>query len=241
MRLFFVILFYFISLQHIFSKTTNEYLNYADSLVKDGKFAEMIEFLLPLESSFECETDINRYYYYGLVSGWFIRNHDYSLALSYLEKQARYSKQLKDFLFLSNIYSTNLDFIDRNKAEYYARKALLLDDEASRFSYSKDYSDQHIGRLHYLLGATAAYFGNKVLSKEHLNWINNNKGTVDIDLINHLETLTDSITGINNVIVSDSIRSNSLRIIKESIENKGVSQSSLVRMVKKDESFVEDI
>lgn len=229
--------------QFVYSQSTSSFLNHADSLVYEGKFAEVVKYLLPLESEFEDETDINKYHYYGLISAWYLRQNDYYSAIPFLEKQVRSNQaRIDDFLFLANIFSTDKKFIDRNKAEYYARKALLMDDEANRFSYSKDYTDKHIGRLHYLLGALAARGGNKIISEEHLKWINNNTGTVDIDLINHLHTLIDSISNQNNIIAHDTIRSNSYRLIKESLVNNSVLPFSSKTFFKQyNEVYEEDL
>lgn len=243
MRRFFIILCCLISSQFVYSKSTNTFLNHADSLVYEGKFAEVIKYLLPLESEFENETDKNKYHYYGLISGYYLRQNDYYSAIPFLEKQVSSNQaRIDDFIFLANIFSSDKRFIDRSKAEYYARKALLMDDEANRLSYSKNYADKHIGRLHYLLGVLAARCGNKIISEEHLNWINNNTGTVDLDLINHLHTLIDSIPNQNNIISYNTIRSDSHRLIKESLVNNSVLPSSSKTFFKQDnEIYKEDL
>ncbi|MBD5223715.1 MAG: CHAT domain-containing protein [Bacteroidales bacterium] len=227
MRYCIIILCCLVSSQFVYSKSTNAFLNHADSLVYEGKFEEVVKYLLPLESEFDNETEINKYHYYGLISGWYLRQNDYYAAIPFLEKQVRSNQaRIDDFLFLANIFSSDKKFIDRSKAEYYARKALLLDDEANRFSYSKDYTDQNISRLHYILGGLAARCGNKVISEEHLNWIKNNTGSIDPDLINHLKTLIDSIHNTNSIIACDTIRLDSHRLIKQSLANNSVLQSS---------------
>lgn len=241
MRYCIIILCCLVSSQFVYSKSTNAFLNHADSLVYEGKFEEVIKYLLPLESEFDNETEINKYHYYGLISGWYLRQNDYYAAIPFLEKQVRSNQaRIDDFLFLANIFSSDKRFIDRSKAEYYARKALLIDDEANRFSYSKDYTDKNIGRLHYILGGLAARCGNTVISEEHLNWIKNNTGTVDIDLINHLQTLVDNIHNQNNIILYDTIRSNSHRLIKESLVNNGVPLSSSKKIYKHDNDAREE-
>lgn len=241
MRRVFIILYCLISLQFVYSKSTNTFLNHADSLVYEGKFAEIVKYLLPLEGEFEGETDINKYHYYGLISGWYLRQNDYYSAIPFLEKQAHCNQaRVNDFLFLANIFSCDKKFIDRNKAEYYARKGLLIDDEANRLSFSKDYTDKPIGRLHYILGGLAASYGNKVISAEHLNWINKNTGTVDIDLIKHLQTLIDSIPNQNSIIAYDTIRPNSHKLIKESLVNNGVLASLAKDLFKQDNEVDEE-
>ena len=87
MKRFFIILCCLESLQFVYSKSTNKFLNHDDSLVYEGKFAEAVKYLLPLESEFEKETDINKYHYYGLVSGWYLRQNDYYSAIQFLEKK----------------------------------------------------------------------------------------------------------------------------------------------------------
>lgn len=242
MRLFFIIFCYLIISQFVYSKSTNTFLNYADSLVHEGKFEEVIKYLLPIESEFENETDINKYHYYGLISRWYLRQNDYYSAIPFLEKQVLSNQaRIDDFLLLANIFSSNKEFIDRSKAEYYARKALLMDDEANRLSYTKDYTDKHIGRLHYILGSLAARYGNKVISQEHLNWINNNTGTVDIGLLDHLQTLIDSIPHQNNITIAyDTTRLNKYRLIKESLVNNSVSPFSSKTFFKKDNEIYEE-
>lgn len=241
MRYCIIILCCLVSSQFVYSKSTNAFLNHADSLVYEGKFEEVVKYLLPLESEFDNETEINKYHYYGLISGWYLRQNDYYAAIPFLEKQVRSNQaRIDDFLFLANIFSSDKKFIDRSKAEYYARKALLIDDEANRFSYSKDYTDKNIGRLHYILGGLAARCGNTVISEEHLNWIKNNIGTVDIDLIHHLQTLIDNIHNQNNIILYDTIRSNSHRLIKESLVNNGVTLSSSKKFYNHDNDACEE-
>lgn len=152
MRLFFIVFCCLISSQFVYSKSTNAFLNHADSLIREGKFVEAFEYISPKESEFNNETIINKYHYYGIISAWYLRQKDYLSAIPFLEKQAQFNQnRLEDFLYLANIFSTKKMFIDRNKAEYYARKALLIDDEANRFAYTKDYTNRDIGRLHYIL------------------------------------------------------------------------------------------
>lgn len=156
----------------VYPKSTNVILNHADSLLYAGKFTEIIDYLLPLEYVFEEETDINKYHYYGLIGALYRRQNDYHKAIPYLEKQARYNiSSIDDFVFLANLFACNKDYLNRNKAEYYARKALLMDNEANVFSYHKDYDIEQIGRFHYILGALAARSGNKDISEDHINWI----------------------------------------------------------------------
>lgn len=242
MKFFLILLYCLLCSQFVYSKSTNAFLNHADSLVYAGKFAAVVKYLLPLESEFEDETDINKYHYYGLIGGWYISQKDYYSAIPYLEKQVHSNQaRVDDFLFLANLFSSDKRFIDRSKAEYYARKALLVADEANRFSYSKDYTDNQIGRLHYILGALAARYGNKILSEEHLNWINNNPSTVIHDLINHLQALIDSIPNVHH-ITYDTIRPNSHRIIKKSLANNNVLLSASNNLFKQDNDvYKEDL
>ncbi len=243
MRLFFIVFCCLISSQFVYSKSTNAFLNHADSLIREGKFVEAFEYISPKESEFNNETIINKYHYYGIISAWYLRQKDYLSAIPFLEKQAQFNQnRLEVFLYLANIFSTKKMFIDRNKAEYYARKALLIDDEANRFAYTKDYTNRDIGRLHYILGALAARSGNGIISKKHLNWINSNDCTVDSILINHLQSLIDSIQYQGQIISYDTIRPKSLRLIKASIDKDGVSLTSSLNLFKVDnEVYYEDI
>lgn len=243
MRTFFIILCCIVSCKFVYSASSDTILNHADSLVFAGEYEEVIAYLLPLESEFEEETAINKYHYYGLISGYYLRKNDYHSAIPYLEKQAQYNlTRIDDLLYLVNLFSTDNKFLDRSKAEYYARKALLIEDEGNIFSYTKDCNNQQIGRLHYISGALAARSGNLVISKSHLNWVNENGNAVDVELINHLQALIDSISTQSNIIRDDTIRSNSYRIIKESIANNGVSLFLSNQFYKENnDDFMEDM
>jgi|GEM_PF-3110689 len=220
----------------VYPKSTNVILNHADSLLYAGKFTEIIDYLLPLEYAFEEETDINKYHYYGLIGALYRRQNDYHKAIPYLEKQARYNiSSIDDFVFLANLFACNKDYLNRNKAEYYARKALLMDNEANVFSYHKDYDIEQIGRSHYILGALAARSGNKDISEDHINWIKKNNSTFHSNLINHLQALIDSIPIQSSILMYDTIRPNAQKLIKESIIHNGISEISLKNLFKDDD------
>ncbi len=212
--------------QFVYSKSANAILSYADSLVYKGQFAEAIEYLLPLESLFEEETDLNRYHYYGLIGAWYIRQRDYHSAVPYLEKKAKYNHtSIEDNLLLANLFFENPDFINENKAQYYSRKGLLMDDEINRFSFSKSHSNIEIGRMHYILGTLVARCGNRILAEDHLQWLSKNDCPIDIGLYNQLSKLIDTIRIGQNIEDNNSIRLVSYNRIKEALINKEVTSS----------------
>lgn len=214
----------FIFSPSIYCTSTNPILKTADSLVYKGKFKEMKEQLLPLESLFANESDINKYHYYGLLAAYYIRENDYKRAIPFLEKKAQYNHvNIDDLYLLANLYSTK--YKNPEKATRYAQKALLLDDEITNLGYVKDYDYTHIARLHYILGILACHYGNKVLALDYFKWIKKNDGYVDHIHLKHLAESIDSLSEMSLSIDADQIRDNALSsfndwtVIKESRSN----------------------
>lgn len=178
--------------QFLFCKTPNQILCYADSLIKEDKYKEVSEFLLPLEYVFEKETDINKYHFYSLLSRCFLQQNNYEVAIPFVEKRSEYNHIIiYDYYFLANYFSTVNPQLD--KAEYYSRKALLLADEIMRLNRSKEHTDSQIGRLLYFLGVLSSRVGNEIMTEEYYNCILNNNYPIDQDLKDHLiECLNDN-------------------------------------------------
>ncbi len=197
-----------------YCKTSSPVLSHADSLVREGRFNEVIEYLLPLESSFSNETTINKYHYYGLLSAWYLRQQDYKSAIPYLEKKAQSNEtSIEDSYLLAHLFATQ--FADRNKTEYYIRKALLLDDKINRLGFQKDHTDKQIAKLHYLLGILACRWGNKHIAQDLLSNITN-CDSIDQSLVSHLSEEIDSMPcNLDNSFLTT--RGISLKALNESL------------------------
>ncbi len=219
-----VCLIYFINSLPAHCNTTNPRLAHADSLVYQGKFADVVEYLLPLESSFNNETTINKYHYYGLLSAWYLRQQGYQSAIPFLEKKSQFNEtSIQDSYLLAHLFST--EFANRNKTEYYVRKALILDDKINRLGLRKDHTDKQIAKLHYLLGILACRWGNKFIANDILKSIMS-CDSIDLNLANHLTEEINSIPDNPNDS-SRTIRTLSLQTLNETLRYDGHPKSKI--------------
>lgn len=203
----------FFSSLSVYGKTSNNILNTADSLVKAGQFSIILDFLLPYEKDFENESETNKYFYYGLIASSYIRNQDLLSAIPYIEKKAQNNHtSIYDSLYLANLYTSESK--DWDKSILYAQKALLLDDEIVRMGYIKDHTNSDIGRLHYILGILSCRSNNRMMAKEHLNWLKNNDCPIDSILFNHLVvSISDSCENVSNSNINNR-RLNAIKLLK---------------------------
>lgn len=203
LKFLFIIISPFLSSSSVYGKTSNNILNTADSLVKAGQFSIILDFLLPYEKDFENESEMSKYFYYGLIASSYIRNQDLSSAIPYIEKKAQNNHtSIYDSLDLANLFASECK--DWDKAILYAQKALLLDDEITRLGYNKDHTISDLGRLHYILGILSCRYNNKIMAEEHLNWLENNECPIDSNLFNHLVvSISDSCDNVNHSNIND--------------------------------------
>lgn len=210
----------------VFGKSTTEILNHADSLVYEGNFKDVAEYLIPLEPMFVSATEMDKYHYYGLIGAWYIRENDYNSAIPYLEKKAQYNHvNIDDLYFLATFFSSKC--LDWEKAGIYARKALLLDDEITHMEFVKDHSVSQTSRLHYILGILSCQSGNRIMAEEHLNWIKNNN-PIDTTLVNHLSETITNISEIEPSYDNGKERNSALKLLENSLISTNVSADRIV-------------
>lgn len=161
-----IIVFFFCI--NTYGRTTNKHLNIADSLIRIGNTHEAIDLLLPLEVSFEDESTVDKFFYYGLLSLCYLSNNDTLSAIPYLEKKAKYNScDIEDFYCLANIFVS--EYPDRYKAEKYTRRSLIRINELNIMGYNADYSAEQLSRLYYLMGTLECRKNNKLFAKQCLN------------------------------------------------------------------------